>query len=81
MTVVCRAVSCAETLPVHWRLTAGGVQVAVAFAWLWQLPWQFALALHEGGVICPSQVGAVAVPVQPPLQVAVAPQLTLAHSP
>ena len=74
--VVTSAVICAEALPVHWRLTVGGVHVALALAWLWQLAWQFALALHDGGVICPSHVGAVAVPVHPPLQVALAPQLT-----
>src|SRR5271170_6423144 len=31
--------------------------------------------MHDGGVSLPSQVGAVAVPMHPPRQVAVAPQL------
>ena len=57
--VVVRAVTAADAPPVQERLTWGGVHVALAFAWLWQLPWQFALALHEGGVIEPSQDGAV----------------------
>ena len=57
--VVVSAVTWAEAVPVQDRLTSGGVQLAVAFAWLWQLPWQFALALHIGGVIVPSHDGAV----------------------
>ena len=58
------------------KLTEGGVHVALALTWLWHCPVHCALALQEGGVTWPSQVGAVAVPVQPPLQVALAPQLT-----
>lgn len=57
--VLVRAVSCAEAVPVHAKLTVGGVQFACALAWLWQLAWQFALALHDGGVTCPVQTGLV----------------------
>ncbi len=74
--VVCSAVSCDDAVPVHERLAEGGVHDALAFTWLWHWAWHCALALHEGGVTCPSHFGAVAVPVQPPLHVAVAPQLT-----
>lgn len=76
VTVAWSAVICDVAVPVHERATLGGVQVALAFTWLWHWAWHSALALHEGGVTCPSHLGAVAVPVQPPLQVAFAPQLT-----
>ena len=76
LTVLTRAVTCAVAVPTHERLTVGGVQLALALTWLWQLAWHWALALHDGGVTVPSHLGAVAVPVQPPLHVAFAPQLT-----
>jgi hypothetical protein len=69
-------VSCAEAAPLQSKLTVGGVHVADAFTWLWHCPVHCALALHEGGVTWPSHVGAIAVPVQPPRHVALAPQLT-----
>ena len=65
-------------LPWQSRLTVGGVQLAVASAWLWQLAWQFASAMQLGCVISPSHLGAVAVPMHVPLQLAIAPQVTLA---
>jgi len=43
-----------------------------------QLAWQFASAMHIGGVISPSHFGAVYITLQPPLQLTMAPQLTLA---
>jgi hypothetical protein len=77
-TAVVRAVTCAdaEALPVHPRLTVGGVHVALALAWLWQLPWQVALALHDGGVTWPVQTGFVYATEHPPWQLPE--QLTLA---
>jgi len=66
----------ALALASHVSETDGGVQVAENSAWLWQLASQFASMLQLGGVSLPSHCGAVAVPVQPPLQLAIAPQLT-----
>jgi hypothetical protein len=68
--VVCSAVMLADALPVHARLTVGGVQLAVAWAWAWQLAWQSTFALQLGGVIVPSHVGAVTATEHPPLQLA-----------
>jgi hypothetical protein len=67
-TAVVRAVICAEADPWHARLTVGGVQVALAFAELWQLAWHWALALHDGGVTAPTQEGAVYATEHPPWQ-------------
>src|ERR1700682_6211979 len=64
----------------HSRVAVGGVQTAVASACPWQLAWQFTSALHIGGVIFPSHLGAVAVPMQPPLQLTMAPQSTFAFA-
>jgi hypothetical protein len=74
--VVVSAAICAEALPVHAKLTVGSVQFACALASLWQLAWQFALALHEGGVTCPVQTGFVYATEHPPWQLPE--QLTLA---
>jgi hypothetical protein len=74
--VVVSAVICAEALAVQDQLTCGGVQFACALAWLWQLAWQFALALHIGGVTCPVQTGFVYATEHPPWQLPE--QLTLA---
>ena len=75
-TVAVSAVSSAEALATHEKLTCGGVQVACALASLWQLAWQFALALHDGGVTCPVQTGFVYATEHPPWQLPE--QLTLA---
>jgi hypothetical protein len=64
-----------SAIALHWSATVGGVQLASRFAWLWQLPWQFTFELHMAGVTEPSHVGCVTVTLQPPLQVAIAPQL------
>jgi hypothetical protein len=64
--VVVSAVTWAEALPWQARDTEGGVQVALAFAWLWQLAWHCALALHDGGVTWPVHVGAVYATEHPP---------------
>ena len=64
----------------HSRVTVGGVHIALMSAWLLHEAWQFAEALHIGGVISPSHFGAVAVPVQPPLQLTLAPHMMLAFA-
>jgi hypothetical protein len=69
--VVTSVMSWPLTMPPHWRLTLGGVHMAASDAWLWQLAWQLADALHIGGVICPSHFGAVTITLQPPRQVAI----------
>lgn len=69
-----------DALALHSRVAAGGVHIALTSALLWQLAWQLALALQLGGVILPSHLGAVAVPVQPPLQLTFAPHITLAFA-
>ena len=47
----------------------------MSVAWLWQLAWQFADALHIAGVIWPSHWGAVTITLHPPRHVAMTPQL------
>jgi hypothetical protein len=75
-SVVTRACTDADAPASHSSSALGGVQVAVRDAWLSQLAWQFADALHMPGVIWPSHVGAVTITLQPPRHVAIAPQLT-----
>jgi hypothetical protein len=66
--VLVSAVICADALPWHARDTVGGVHVALAFAWLWQLAWHCALALHDGGVTVPLHEGFVTWTEHPPWQ-------------
>jgi hypothetical protein len=73
VTSVCKE---PDALAPHSSCTVGGVHAAVSDAWLSQLAWQFADALHAGGVIWPSHVGAVTITLQAPRHVAIAPQLT-----
>jgi hypothetical protein len=65
------------------RLTVGGVQFAVALAWLWQLAWHCALALQDGGVTVPTHEGFVYATEHPPWQLPEheAPALALAVHP
>ena len=74
-TVVTRAVMLALAVPEHCSVTAGGVHIAVRFAWPEQLPWQLTSELHLAGVMVPSHLGAVTATLQPPLQVAMPLQL------
>jgi hypothetical protein len=75
-TVITTACTPALAEALHWRATVGGVQLAWRFALLWQVPWQFTFEVHLAGVTEPSHVGAVTITLQPPLHVAIAPQLT-----
>jgi hypothetical protein len=68
LSVVSSAVTVAEADPVQAKVTDGGVHVADALACAWQLPWQFALALHWGGATWPVQLGAVNATEQLPWQ-------------
>jgi hypothetical protein len=74
--VVTRACTLADALALHSSCAVGRVHVAVSEAWLLQLAWQFADALHIGGVIWPSHWGAVTITLHAPRQVAMTPQLT-----
>lgn len=75
-TVATTAVTLALAFAAHSSLTVGGVHDAWMLAWPWHEAWHCAFELHLAGVTEPSHFGAVAVPVQPPLQLTDPPQLT-----
>jgi hypothetical protein len=75
-TVATSAVMLALAIALHCRVTVGGVHMAVRFAWPEHAPWQFTFDEHLAGVMVPSHFGAVTATLQPPLQLAIAPQLT-----
>lgn len=75
-TVATSAVMLALAIALHCRVTVGGVHMAVRFAWPEHEPWHCALVVHMAGLMVPSHLGAVTATLQPPLQLAIAPQLT-----
>jgi hypothetical protein len=79
-TVFTSAVTSDDALALHSSVADGGVHIAWTSTLLWQLAWQLALALQAGGVILPSHFGALYVALQPPLQLTIAPQLTIAFA-
>jgi hypothetical protein len=68
------------------NVTVDGLHVAFADACALQLVWQVVSPVHTGAMSSVSHFGSAYVPVQPPLHLMLAPQLTFApgsslHSP